>query len=162
MTDFFTWDSEDGLPGVIVLTPITGTQWKRNDDQIDYYEEVNKGFVSPEAHVEILDIPLHPYNNYIDNETGKLANNTIREWIYQFRNANLELSSNKSLDAKKHHMYHIMLQTSLKKLGCKLHWTEKWNVAIPTQIQDYCQYVEMFKDNTSIWKLKPMIYTYWT
>ncbi len=158
---FLTWDPEFGMPEVMVLTPITGTEWVRRDDMIDYYEERARGHFGVEPYVQVLDVPLYPYDSYINRETGERANNSVREWIYMFRNSTLDLKDPK-LTPKMYHTHHDMIRLALDELGCSLHWTEKWNVGIPEQIQDYCKYVEMFKENSTIYTMVPMLYTYWS
>lgn len=158
---FLTWDSEFGLPNVMVLTPITGLDWVRHDDTLDYYEEQANGKFNVEPHAKVLDVPLYPYDSYIEKETGARASNDVREWIYQFRNSTLELK-NPKLGQKMYGVHMHMISMALEALECSLHWTEKWNVGIPEQIQDYCKYVEMFKDNKTIFSMVPIIYTYWS
>ncbi len=158
--DFLTYDSEYGLENVIVLTPITGREWKRFDDMIDYYEEPTKGYRSCDPHFEVLDVPLYPYDAYINNETGEIADETVREMIYQIRNSTIDLKTEKN--EKKIDAYHYIIELALKKLDCEMHWTEKWNVMIPEEIQDYCRYMNMFTNESHMWKLQPMIYTYWS
>jgi len=161
LDDFLTYDGEGGLPNVLVLTPITGVEWKRYDNQIDYYDERTRGYWSCEPHVEVLTTPLYPYDSYINNETGERANIEVRENIYDVRNTQLDLKQNKNMSPEAIKGLYDRITLALEDLGCKSHWTEKWNVIIPTQIQDYCNYMEMFKDTSTMWKLQPMIYTYW-
>jgi len=161
--NFVTFDSEFGLPNVLVLTPITGKEWIRYDDQIDYYEERVHGYWDLTPHFDVIDTPLYPYDNYINNETGEYPEDPmVREWIYMFRNSVIELTKTGSMSNKQHAHHHDMMQKALEELGCELHWTEKWNATIPEQIQDYCRYTQMFQNDKSIWKLLPMIYTYWS
>lgn len=160
LDDFLTLDTEYGLPNVVVFTPITGTQWKRYDDQIDYYEEKANGHYSVEPHVSVLDVPLYPYDNYINNETGEWAENNIREWIYMIRNIRMDMKhrpNSEKIDTQSE-----LLKIALKELGCEANWQEKWNVAIPEQIIDYCDYMNVFTDRSTIFKLQPMIYVYWS
>lgn len=170
---FTTWETEGGLPNVLVLTPITSHDWVRVDDSIDYYDERTrersredggwiKGYWELEPHFSVLDTPLYPYDSYINNETGERTDDNVREWIYQFRNASLELMTNPKLTDKQVGQYYENIGYALEKLECDTHWTEKWNVTIPAQIIHYCKYVEMFVDESNIYKLQPMIYTYWS
>ncbi len=158
---FLTWEPEFGLPNVLVLTPITGTDWVRNDDMIDYYEEKVRGYHGVEPHVQVLDRPLYPYESYIDKETGEYANSNVQEWIRTFHNSVVELK-NPKLGKKMYGVHRNLIELALEEVGCSLHWSEKWNVKIPEQIQDFCKYVEMFRDERTIFTLVPMIYTYWS
>lgn len=139
-------DEEYGLPNVAIFIPFTDEKWTRYDDIIDYYDA---GQVAKPS-VKLLDVPLYPYDGYINNETGEpVFDRMIREDIYMFRNAEGD---------RKYEIRSMALQL----LGCELHWTEKYNVAIPEVLVEFFRYTKMFTDDKWIWKLQPMIYTYWT
>jgi len=140
-----SYENEGGLPDVVTFTPFTDNRWTRYDDTIDYYD----AGIGIEPSVKVLDVPLYPYDGYINNETGERADRTIEQLIYLYRNAAGEDKFDLQLVA-------------LEKLGCELHWTEKYNVVIPEVLVEFFRYTEMFTDEKTIWQLQPMIYTYWS
>jgi hypothetical protein len=140
-----SYDNEGGKPDVIVFTPFNNKDWCRRDDMIDYYEfGMRNDDLTPSA--LFVDRPLYPYDNYINNETGEIADKMVREWIYQFRNSNDINVKNMALDA----------------LGCELHWTEKWGCSIPESVVEFCRYTNMFVEDKTIFSMIPIIYTYWS
>ena len=160
LSNCYQYDSEFGLPEVIIFQPIDQPEWQRYDDMIDYYEYAyERAGVYPA--VKVLDQPLYPYDSYINNNNGKTADNKVRQYIYFIRNAEIDLKNPKLAEEKVDLSIHLINQ-SLEKLGCKSHWTEKWNVAIPSVLVEFLRYTNMFTDESSIWKLQPMIYTYWS
>jgi hypothetical protein len=58
--NLITHDSEFGIPGVILFTPINSSDWKRADDTLDYYDEAQRGSNDPRL-VEIKG-GIHPYS----------------------------------------------------------------------------------------------------
>jgi hypothetical protein len=140
-----SYENEGGLPDTIVFTPFDQVKWTRYDDTIDYYD-VGGGM---EPTVKVLDVPIYPYDGYIDNETGEPADEMVRHLIYMYRNAVGE----DKLDLQ---------MKALENLGCSLHWTEKYNVAIPETLVEFLRYTNMFTEDKTIWRLQPMIYSYWS
>lgn len=162
MDNILTYDPEDGDPSIFCITPPENTDWQRSDDIIDHYNEYTQDKYEPISYAKVLTVPIYPYNGYINKNTGKPVNTLIRELIYQFRHAEIELHKpSHLLTAKEHENAVIMWENSLKQLDCSLHWTEKWNVAIPDTVIEFCRYTKLFNDDSTIYSLQPMIYTMW-
>lgn len=135
--------SDAGKANVVLFVPPTRTDFYRYDDPIDYMESIG------ECVVKELQYPIYPASRYINRETGEFVDNSVldvRELIYLFNN-----SSNPETK-----------EYALTQLGCKETWMERYNVEIPIDLVEFLRYTEMFTDDSTIWKLKPLIYTYWS
>ena len=159
--NILTYDSEYGKPSVLCITHPGLKDWYRFDDVIDYYEEYPKNRFSPESYADVLTVPIYPFDAYINNETGEYADQNVRELIYQFRNAEIEML-NPHTSMGRYMTFSQIRYDALNQLGCDFHWTEKWNVIIPSSVEEFCRYTKLFVDEKTIWQLQPMIYTYWS
>jgi len=159
LTNHIIYDQEDGLPNVILFTPFDSHDWGRYDDIIDYYDYDGYGV---EPVIKVLDRPIYPHIGYINNETGERADSLLEQSIISNRNAYYNLKFDRATDENDVELNHHIMEVMLERLGCELHWTEKWNVVIPTPLIEFLRYTEVFTDDSTIWKLQPMIYTFWS
>lgn len=171
------YDPEFGLDNVICFVPpCMVNQWVRYDNSIDYYSdyllEKNNyiyGQMGNEGRdwYEILDIPLYPFDGYINKETGERCESKIHQTISAIRtaerNLNLELLKTnpykKIIDTNNFIINNLLKSNDDSSIS---NWREKYTPIIPGDLIQYLLYNNVFKDKQTIWQLQPMIYTYWS
>jgi hypothetical protein len=159
---------------LIIVPPEYCDKWSRHDDDIDYYE--SKGL--SEDTYKFLTTPIYPFVGRIDSRNGnKLPEHIITNIIAIIN----YLQQEKGLDEQQKYLdhlndkgYHATLLTSddhqWREFGKFLttitldsldHFKQIVAPAIPTSVQLYCEFAQVFKDQQTIFQLRPMIATYW-
>jgi hypothetical protein len=147
--DLFTWQGEMGDPKVMVFTPLSMTRYNRYDDLIDYYES------SGQVNVNILDRPIYPFDSWMNKRTGKKIRygSELYSWMRI-------MSSKNDFDVSS-----IELPKSLfDESGFTSYNDAKENLtpSIPDEVTEFCRYTNIFKNISTVWEFKPIIYTYWS
>lgn len=178
------YDTEGGLEQVICFVPPGSVKtWSRYDDTIDYYMHnmlrdtncIDQSNVTDGMNwCRLMDVPFYPYSGYIDKSTGEpatIATQTqpkkkisIENIIYHFRNTEENIRLEKLKSEPNNDLIQQLEQTNqilLESIGCHSHWTEKFTPTIPSDLIAYLKFANIFKEDSSIWQLRPMIYTYW-
>jgi hypothetical protein len=140
LADCFVHKGEYGDPNIfVIMPPVFRKQWRRYDDIIDYYGETQ----CVNWHKVLYD-GIQPYTgNFIDNRSGKEVVDGIA--YFTFRNKKFKDELAKKLGFK-------------DSRECDKYLTPK----IPECVKYLCEYCNLFKDKSTVWQLKPMIYTYWS
>lgn len=150
--------------GPVIFTLPSSKDWNRYDDIIDYVECSidNKGsFDSVKFYKDDAGQPaeIYPYVGFVNRNTGKRVRFSQSDrWI-------LTDILQKSKKVKNPSLKHIDpdLETNFQKEGITnlIEW-QRWIVPIiPDLIVNFCEFAKVFKNPLTIYRLKPMIYTYW-
>lgn len=146
------YDMEFGLPNVILFIPPWGcNDWKRYDDIIDYYEPANSNENGPCDSVIPLNRGIWPYDWYLNIKEMPPKRITTKQWdIYHFL-------KNREFNAEG------FTKDFPKELGMDTTEEIKKYIipSIPIDLIEMLKYLEVFKDERSIYDLRPMIYGYW-
>lgn len=140
--------TEGGDPKVIVFQPLW-KDWSRRDDIMDYIEA--NGNTKP-TYKEI-DHQLYPYQGWMDKRNGKTEGDVDGKRIefWQIIKA-INFGFDDFDDSK------------LQQLGFQNLDDAKQNLlpAVPSIIVNYCRWLRIFKDDSPLWQLRPILYTYWS
>jgi len=143
------FDPEFGLPNV-VLFQTTSKDWSRYDDIIDYIDAKN---CKPK--VTTINRPIYPYESWTNLKTGLnyLEIDGKRLQLVEFLQA---------INWMIKHKQPCNLEY-LNEFGFDSIEDAKTNIVpmVPEIIKELCIYLKVFKDESTILQLKPMIYTYW-
>jgi hypothetical protein len=153
---FNTEEDEKGKVkiGSIVFTDPVMKNWKRHDDTIDYYTALRGRKDSVISIVDGANQPcqIYPYASYVHRKTGKVLNNINR---YGMTELYFECDSS---DRKKFKWDIIGGKNGTKTL---IEW-QRDIVPEPTyNIRLFCEAAKVFKDPMTVYRLKPMVITYW-
>jgi len=164
-----TYDGEFGLADVICFTPLSHiNEWYQYDNTVDYYLHSllrDKGFIESTtcndsmSWCQTMNFPFYPYSGYIDKTTGE-APSGINGLIDHYRS--LEAFKDTINDQTRNKKLEDTLTDILGKLGCEKHWNEKYTPAIPHELVELLRFGKVFRDDSTIWQLQPMIYSYWS
>ncbi|MFB7858892.1 hypothetical protein [Rhodococcus qingshengii] len=142
-----TWDSEHGIPDVLVLTPIADlAKWNRYDDPLDY-EEYWSSHTDMDPYFRVLRQGIYPYTMYMDRITGERTHNSYCSWRAISKSENEKL---RILWA------HSLGYSSVDEVN------DRVVPEVPDEIRNLAEFGELFTDD-DVWKqLRPMIYTYFS
>jgi len=163
--DCVEYDMEFGMENVILfIPPGHGDDWHRYDDVIDYYEFYYHYDVDNDSDmtfVKELKMGIYPYDyGYCDKRTGERLDNLHVRGHLQLKMERMKQSFEEKniLDE-----YYIVLNESAKKLGFKNSEDADENMLpeVPDSIRAWCEYLKVFKDEKTVYQLKPMIYQVW-
>ena len=134
--------------------------WYRYDNLIDYYEA--SGGVNLADKVELItdqcgDVcGIYPNLSYINRNTGKSCKMQFAKWHMTETLQKIGKHIDKDVAFKAE-------SEMCKEFGIKnLNEWRRWIVpAIPSSIRAFCEVMEVFKNPMTVYRLKPMIYTYW-
>lgn len=129
---------------ILCITPISSLdQWYRHDDTIDYYEAGTK----IRNKVKLLKHGIFPYDClYMHRETKSPIQ---YELAAAFHRLEPEFKKERTLMAK--------LMGFKSQRDCEQNLALK----VPSPIHMLCEYGKMFTDSDTVYRLKPMIYTFW-
>jgi hypothetical protein len=147
-------DTTDGSVDSVVFTDPSHEGWTRHDDIIDYYE-----VQTTDTHVKfILDeagqpAQIYPYCAFVNKHTGKRAKENITQQD-RWSITNLYF---------KHDRKGWKWKVFQKNWGVKniVQWQRDIVPEPPYVIRLFCKVSKPFKDPLMIYRLKPMILTYW-
>jgi hypothetical protein len=147
--DYICHDGEFGMPGVVLFSCLY-KDWNRYDDIIDYVES---GRVMKNK-VKLLKFPIYPYEFGINKDTGEQRfefEGNIHPY-YHIRQA-VEMGWDK---------YDWDKLKEVTGIGSLEEAKEKIVPGVPEFIVELCKYLKVFKDEKTVYSLKPMVYTYWS
>jgi hypothetical protein len=141
--DVITHNAEYGLSKVVLFQPFY-KDWSRYDNIIDYME-VTESIPT----VKPLNRCIYPFESYINLNTGLPY---------------IEINNNKLYchdilrDAK------FYGSSFIKEIGFSNIKELKNNIVpiVPEIIKEYCKWLKVFNDDSTILTLKPLVYTYWS
>lgn len=152
-----TYETEGGMPQVMVLAPLGVSGWSRFDDPIDYMTETYLGH-GQEHHFEVFGHGIHPFNGvYMDARTGDKLPHSVLTWI---RVKTSMESRGEKLSADKL----AALDEIVRDETPFTSWAEaeKYTVPqVPEEIRDIAEFGQLFTDPLTWVQLRPVLYTYW-
>lgn len=140
-------DSEFGSENVALFIPPGHKDWVRYDDIIDYYESEEFNPEDPmEPRVQLLDKPIWPYDGW-SHKGESLTNNAYKmfDLIRTLKRDNRESSDIEKILLEEYGMNYDEIRPT-----------------IPFILAALLKFVRLFKEDSTIYTLKPMIYTYWS
>ena len=153
LDDCYTWSGEDyGLREVLLLQPLSGRDWSRRDDSIDYMTETCLGSQSFDtiSRIEDLKHGIYPWNGmYMDSRSGEILPSQVMHWV---RACNAEEQSSGS-----------EMDLLAKGIGFTDHAEAQAVIAptVPEEVRDLASFFELFPSPDTWKELRPMIYTFW-
>lgn len=155
-----TWNPEFGMSNVCVFNQ-HGRQSDsfRYDNLIDYYEETINH--KQENHVLLLNRPIYPNIKWVDTRT------TPPKWLDREGEMTFDVIQKATEDEVEGRHEFTLTQEQKNKLARDVGFDTVTdlldNVApmIPEDLVEIIRYLKVFNDPSTIYTLKPMIYTYW-
>jgi len=145
-------ESEFGMPDVVLFVPpMVNEDWRQHDNTISYYEETIQH--EQQSHVQLLSRPIYPYESYVDLRNSP----PTRLNLTQFSDVNL--IKDKEFGTKHPQAAHKLVQNM--GFDNRTELNENIVPIVPDALVDLLEFLNIFKDNNTIYQLKPMIYTYW-
>lgn len=154
--DFVEYDKEFGLPNVLMIIPPTCANWVRADDNsLDFYEETV--LHHQENRMVELDRNICPYDGwYMDKRSGKkiLEASQVADFLKTRDHLRRTPSEIKDLEN---------LNEKARIIGFENAEDARLNLTpwIPTEVQLFCKYLNLFTEDRYIFHLKPIIYVCW-
>ncbi len=154
--DCVTFNLEDSENNILMFTPHTSfNTWIRHDDIIDYMEAVNNGEMC---------------NQYINLPFG------IFPWISSFQDINgLRFTNDNIPKAKIVHEIirnYYSKERNIRQLNILISHLERYKTIdeaisnifpiIPKEVIYLCKFLNIFKEESTIYQLRPILYTYWS
>jgi len=162
-----THTPEFGESNILLFQPLTHTEWTRHDDTVDFYTSVLRGDQGLENEVlDLLELErcgIYPYEKYMvrypDVETPEqfLKGVQSEEGSLGIRQGKLPIMA-----------YQMLVGTyregSKPRVGGEAlrHFLEDWNVTIPLEILLFAHWSNIFTDFNTVYRLRPVLYTYWS
>lgn len=151
-------DTAGKLPIGPLLFTVPYAKWSHNDDAIDYYEETQRTVRAdggvPDRCAIITDCEgqpcgIYPYDScYVHRANGKLPRPlfTAARWSLTraLRSQGSKLKPGNEFGVK-----------------TLVDWQRHIVPEAPLFIRAFCECFEIFKAPKTIWRLRPMLYTYW-
>lgn len=150
MYDYIIHEPESGLNNVLLLIPPTQPKWYRRDDSIDYYLAATQVFPHRAASwYKISDTNFYPYTGFTDIKTGSRVVNPYADMIHDVFTGRLE---------------EPLLGMWIDDLCCETieDVRARFVHAIPGTLKSFIQYSKLFNHSSTIYQLKPMIYSFWS
>ena len=143
-----TYDSEYGLPEILLFSDIERAEWARGDNTIDYYESNDS-----ECHIKKLDhhCGIYPYVGIVHIPH---APNFGKENYFDFYDPS---EYNQMVGRWSKRMKPLLVDNA------QLEYFKKWyRPVISPMVLLYIKFLDIFKCyNETVQELRPMIYTYW-
>lgn len=142
------YENEGGLDNVIVfVSPSSAFEWVRYDDPIDYYEVEGM-----ESTVKELNCPIFPWHGYWDTSTIPPKRLTGDD------GALVEDTMNMKVEPSNREIWNSIYK-EFKDKG--YNW-DNIQTVVPPEIVALVKYLKVFNNDIMPYRLKPMIYTYWS
>lgn len=155
--DFYNvlvYDPEYGLPNVCVFIPPTANRNnRRRDDTLDWYEETINHH--QQNHYLLLNRPIYPDVLWVDlrQSPPKPADRLVDRLRSQFDSPDW-IKMGFSLETEDNMARNVGFESKQDLMD---------NVVpmVPEDLVEVLKFLKVFKDPATIYRLKPMIYTYW-
>jgi hypothetical protein len=159
--DFILEGSSYGLENVFMMKPLFGHKnWSRFNDIIDGYESLKNKQLLGVVTVFRWNA-LYPYLSFVDAENGeafadifpaiRMINGKLDKGI-DLRN-NPECLRDSKLD--------MLGYGSAGKYDTYAEYEKNVFSKVVESIVEFCNYFEIFKKNNTVYRMTPMLYTYW-
>lgn len=143
--------------GTIVITDPAHKKWQRYDDTLDYYESNG----TDDTVKYILDqagqpAQVYPYCAFVDRNTGKAPKTSKKYAITQSDRWSFTEAYFKT-DTKERKKWKWNVFGVKNIVG----WQRDIVPLPPYNIRLFCETIKAFKNKKTVYRLKPMIFTYW-
>lgn len=167
------YQGEYGLPTVLCFVPASCSDWRRYDDIVDYVEEINNykvlnNFKDPNR-LEMLSHGIFPYDyRLMDARSGaeflKENHDLGQNFLGVIKIINHARQGGELLEGFTVEGFEERADKFAEKLGFKdRHEGEKYiGPAVPLIVQFICRFSQIFRDEKTIFQLRPMLYVYWS
>jgi hypothetical protein len=163
-----THAAEFGEENVLLFQPVTVSGWTRYDDSIDYYDHVARDAMESELvdlYNDVYRNGIYPYEGpmlrYPDRETPEhllkpieecedTGNFGIRQGRLRSRTYNVMIGHGEG--------YECPFEEGAELLE---HLRNDWGFNIPMEIQLFAHWSGVFEDFNTVYRLRPVLYTYW-
>lgn len=147
LTDAVIFESEMGLPNVILFQPVSSYDWNHNDDPIDYALATN---MEPTV-TEIK--PIFPYDTWMDKRDGRrIKSSDSAEWN-QISNSDMDFES------KQHYLAGLCISMGFDTAD---ELEDNMVPIVPDAVRLLIEYLEIFCSKDTCNELRPVVYTYWS
>jgi hypothetical protein len=143
--------------GVIVICPPNKCQnWVRHDDVIDFCEESTCH--NKQAHHAPIGHGIPSYRYLMDARSGRRVPTTP---------ANEFLTLIKAYRQSKSDVERYSMESSLAELACELKFAtvdeafDNLVPLVPEIVVEFCQFLKLFKNPSTVLSLRPMLLSYW-
>lgn len=156
--DGINFNQEKAGRNVFVVTPFTESDsWVRRNDSMDYYSILNPDEFTGE--LKILDVGMYPYSSlYMDKRNGRKLDNNRCHYLER-----LAAGSNcKKPGLKEAAIVDQGLDLLAVSLGFSNYQQACENIipAIPVEVKNMMEWLNVFTDDKVWLQMRPMIYTY--
>lgn len=148
--------------GTVIFTDLTSKDWSRYDDIIDYIEangcESKVKLITDEVGQSC---GIYPYMSYANRKTGKDNKfYPVERWTLTSAFLKTRTVNNPSLK----HINSPEEYTSFEEAGVTnlIEWQRDIVPKPPGIIKYFCEFMNVFKNPLTVYRLKPMVYTYWS
>lgn len=150
--DAIEYDAEFGKK-VVVFAPL-GIKWRRYADEMDHYDECATFGDGMQPRVTLLKDGIYPYVGiYVDIRNGKRLTREQTQYYCMYHwKVEKRVKTSSFLKLK-----YLMGDAIVTEKDLKFIQPE-----VPIGIVLMCEYLKMFSDPLTVWKLKPMIYVHWS
>lgn len=177
--DVLTLAPEFGLPNVLLFQPLTNKDWSRYGDTIDLYEA---SFVDLEDRYEtkVLDFldegvsGIYPYDGFMHRYPDRDTPSRFLKPDEELTDGDLERQETSSTGIRqgvlRDRIYLVMMQAKVIETSkdpentkdFQEHLKNDWGCRIPPQILLFAHWSNIFTDFNTVYRLRPVLYTYWT
>lgn len=165
---------EFGMPEVLLFQPLSSPDWTRHDDLLDHYENATH---NPDMEPTLLDLNAELHHCGIYPYSGMMyrhPDSKTPEELLKPRDAYTDAEWKKELSSpygirqgmlhgRTYNMMTGYFDNSIPapNEAIKEHLLKDWNSRIPEDILLFTHYSKIFIDFNTVYRLKPVIYTYW-
>lgn len=145
-TPFLSYDDEFGLKNVVLFTSPLYPSWHRHDETMDWMEETEN--FSQDSRVQVFQRPIYPFEGWMDKRTGNFVRVECNPLQSHGRDRDAPFSEKLVLPG--HNGYKT--------------WGEAYDntvPVIPLDITLMCRAFTVFKSDSTLLQLRPMLYVYW-
>lgn len=156
------YNSESGLPNVLVIVPPTLTQsWVRRDDAIDYAESMETGGIEPS--IKKLYHPMYPHDGWMNSLTGGNITGKAYESMRHIK-AIESAFKEKSVSIKDVQRSYEIVERLAVEAGFSSYdeYSRSCAPMIPYGVSLLAEWLNIFTNSNTLNELRPMVYTYWS
>jgi len=167
---------EFGNPGVLLFQPLTFTDWTRHDDTIDHYDHAHR-YDGPtttllDMNAELHQCGIYPYSALMLRHPDAETHEEFLKPREEYTDEAWEKEQKNRFGIRQGRLhgreFNMMVghfdehQAPLVENEAFLtHLLEDWNSQIPPEILLFAHYSKIFTDFNTVYRLRPVLYTYW-
>lgn len=159
LRDCVAYEPEFGLPEVLVIRPLSYSDWFRSDDTLDYMAETYPWRPqSQKSRVEVYEHGIFPFNgSYMDKRTGERVDQKVMYWI----RARSDIQQVPGGTVGERLSVLDALAQEFTPFSTHAEADENIVPLVPEEIRDLAEFGGVFTVPDVSLQLRPMLYTYW-